>query len=380
MTAQPLPTRRFLRKTTLSTNEYNTNFQMIDRDILEIISSSEADKVTPLMSKIYLRLLQTPKGCLEGQGVLRFEGEIKEGKRLKAWDQLCKHLCVSSETANKALAWLHEQSIIGYSAFKNGVGIRIFLNRAVSSIGVRTSSGGKNFLPFSPASESKRPASESETTFIDSSGDQDSLESDLIPRAPENGADTKTVDRTSPGNPPVPPDSQRLSAAPEGRETAAAGRAGTDMIPVDEIVRRLHNVLEPSLDTAAVRAARREHELTREWLNRQGIPKAVRVAQREAYNVLRSHGLVNPSARRATTGTEVGRSSNTSAPPEVQACTPEEITELAESCVALLEAQGRPVEVTLAEVEHYSTLEFVKPDSASLTKSHPLLIISHPLR
>lgn len=350
MTAQPLPTRRFLRKTTLSTNEYNTNFQMIDRDILEVISSSVADKVTPLMSKIYLRLLQTPKGCLEGQGVLRFEGEITEGKRLKAWDQLCKHLCVSSETANKALAWMHEQGIIGYSAFKNGVGIRIFLNRAVSSIGVRTSSGGKKILPFSPASESKHPASESETTFNDSSGDQDGLESDSTPRAPENGADTKTVDKTSPDLPPAPPANQRPDTAPEGRETAATGRAGTDVIPVDEIVRRLHGALEPSLDAAAVRAARREHERTRQWLDSQGIPKAVRVAQKEAYNVLRSHGLVDSCARRAGPGMEVGRPSVACAPPEARTRTPAEITELAESCVALLEVQGKPVEATLAEV------------------------------
>ena len=150
MLAQPQPIRRFTRRTALGDNEYDTNFLKLDRDIMAAVSSPEADAVTPLMSKIYLRLLQTPDVCREGERVLRFTGETREGKWVKAWDQLCRHLKVSSETANKALTWMHDEGIIGYSAFKNGVGIRIFLNRAVSSIATRPGSGGKKILAFSP--------------------------------------------------------------------------------------------------------------------------------------------------------------------------------------------------------------------------------------
>jgi DNA-binding transcriptional regulator YhcF (GntR family) len=95
------------------------------------------------MSKIYLQLLQTPDECCESERILRFQGKTQEGKWIKAWDLLCQHLRVSSETANKALRWMHEQGIIGDSAFKSGIGTRIFLNRAASSIGVRQAQGGK---------------------------------------------------------------------------------------------------------------------------------------------------------------------------------------------------------------------------------------------
>lgn len=145
MIAQPQQTPKFIRKTTLRESEYDTNFQKLDRDVIAAVSSPDADAVTPLMSKIYLRLLQTPTECRESECVLRFTGETWEGKWMKAWDQLCRHLRVSSETANKALSWMHDEGIIGYSAFKNGVGIRIFLNRAVNSIAVRQSPGAKNF-------------------------------------------------------------------------------------------------------------------------------------------------------------------------------------------------------------------------------------------
>ena len=137
MTAQAISTPRFLRKTSLQPNERNTNFVMLDNDVAEVISSPEADRVTPLMCKIYVRLRTAPTHLWERDGVLRFEGEEREGKWIKAWDQLCKHLRVSSETANKALQWMHEQGVIGYTAFKNKVGIRIFLNRASSSISSR---------------------------------------------------------------------------------------------------------------------------------------------------------------------------------------------------------------------------------------------------
>ena len=131
------------------------------------------------------------------------------------------------------------------------------------------------------------------------------------------------------------------------REVESARVAGT--VPMDEIVRRLREELEPCVRAAAAQAAAREHERTREWLERSGIPKATRVAQHEAYNVLRSHGLISTSAGRARAGLEAGRAGDAGAT-AAKPLTPEEVAETAETCVALLEAQGRSIEVTLSEI------------------------------
>ena len=321
MSMPALSAPRFVRRTSLGPNEYRKNFRQIDREVIEAVTSPEADAVTPLMGKIYLRLVNAPPSCWERDGVLRFEYELREAGRVKAWSVLCEVLGVASATANKALRWMHEQGIIGYFAGKNGVGIRIFLNRAASSV-------GKKILQFPPASSGARPASPDETAFNDSYAVSENLESDLNSRAPKNGADTNGGVKT-----------------PSEIEPAEV----TGAVPVEEIVRRLRNELEPCVRTAAAQAAAREHERTREWLERSGIPKATRVAQHEAYNVLRSHGLINSSAGRARAGLEVGRADDTRAT-AAGPLTPEEITETAETCVALLEAQGKAIDVTLSEI------------------------------
>ena len=77
-------------------------------------------------------------------------------------------------------------------------------------------------------------------------------------------------------------------------------------IVTEEIVSRLKRELGPSLDSAAKRAAAQEHERTRVWLESRGLPKAARVAQREAYNVLRQHGLIGRS--RGNAAGDAGRS------------------------------------------------------------------------
>src|SRR3712207_8744426 len=48
-----------------------------------------------------------------------------------------------------------------------------------------------------------------------------------------------------------------------------------------------------------------------EWLENRGLPKAARVAQREAYNVLKNHGVISAVAERARADLEVGRNSFT---------------------------------------------------------------------
>src|SRR5947209_14599372 len=105
MSLQPLPSQRFIRRTQLAPNEYRKNFQQIDREILSAVTSAEADQVTPLMSKIYLRLVNAPERYWEREGVLRIEAEAREEKLVKSWSVLCELVGVASATARKALRW-----------------------------------------------------------------------------------------------------------------------------------------------------------------------------------------------------------------------------------------------------------------------------------
>ena len=89
MTLQALPAPRFVRRTRLGPNEYRKNFHQIDCEILAAISSPEADRVTPLMSKIYLRLVNAPVRFWEREAVLRIEAEERGEELVTAWVVLC---------------------------------------------------------------------------------------------------------------------------------------------------------------------------------------------------------------------------------------------------------------------------------------------------
>ena len=350
-TAQPL---KFVRRTGLRDGEYNTNFRMLDRDSINVVTSKEADRVTPLMGKIYLRLVNAPDCYKERDRVLCFSGEVKDEGRVKAWDQLCQLLGVASATANKALAWMHEQGVIGYYAGKNGVGIRIFLNRAASSIARREGAGeprasvaGKKILQFAPASSHESRASQNEAAFKDNFVDREVSENLFNSRAQKTGAaDKKMVDKKDPESHPAV--ENVASAEQERRELAATGLSTNPTFSIDEIVRRIRNEIEPAVESAAHRAAHREHERTREWLESKGLPKAARVAQREAYNVLRQNGVISSKGERVRADLEVGR--NDYAPAEAMPLSADEIQTYAEMCVAMLETHGQAVDVTLAEL------------------------------
>jgi hypothetical protein len=345
MSLQPLEGPRFIRKTQLGPNEYRKNFQQIDREVLAAVTSAEADQITPLMSKIYLRLVNAPERFWEREGVLRIEAEVREEKLMKAWAVLCELLGVASATASKALRWMHEQGIIGYFAGKNGVGIRIFLNRAASSIGNRA---GKKILEFSTASSRKSPASPDEPAFKDNFVVPEGSDTDFISRAPKDGAaDEKRFDKTFPEPQTRPAADDGAFAEPGGREGEVFENRPDALLSVSEIVRQLKSELEPTLQQAARQAARAEHERTREWLENRGLPKAARVAQREAYNVLRNHGVISAAGERARADLEVGRNNYRA---EAKPLTDGEVRELAEMCLAMLETHGQSIDTTLAEI------------------------------
>lgn len=354
MAAQPNFSDRFVRRTQLSANEYHKNFLKLDEGIIAAVTSAEADRVTPLMSKIYLRLANAPTRFWEREGVLRFEAESREGNHVKAWAVLCEVLGVASATASKALTWLHEQGIIGYFAGKNGVGVRVFLNRASASIGVRATAPGQKILHFAPASSHKSRASLNEPAFNDSFAVLENSDSDKNPRAPKNGADMKPVGKKGldPTHHLSPQSSTPVHG--EGREVDTTSQhAGA--ASVDEIVERLRRELEPCVKAAATQAAAqtatREIARTREWFETKALPKAVRVAQHETYDLLRKHGTIDERARRARADLEVGRSAGDPyTPPVAHRLSPAEVRETAETCVALLETQGKSIDVTLSEL------------------------------
>jgi hypothetical protein len=343
MSIQPLPSQRFIRKTQLAPNEYRKNFQQIDRETLSAVTSAEADHVTPLMSKIYLRLVNAPESYWEREGVLRIEAELREKKLVKAWAVLCDLVGVASATASKAIRWMHEQGIIGYFSGKNGVGLRIFLNRAASSIGVRQAQGSKKILAFPPASSEVGHGSANEPAFNDSFAVREVSDSDINPRAPKNGADNERLDKTS-----SDPAASALANPSLYVKPTVASSNTPDVFSLDEVVARLKAELEPAMHTAARQAASREHERTREWLENRGLPKAARVAQHEAYNVLRKYGVISESGRNSSAHAEVGRSDYT--PPEPHKLSPDEITDMAGVCVAILETKGQSIELTLSEM------------------------------
>lgn len=332
---------KFLRKTTLRGTEANTNFKMLDDDVAEAITSAEADEVTPLMSKVYTRLLLTPAEMREGLRVLRFAGEERGGKWVTAWEQLRGHLRVSSETARKALLWMHGQGIIGYYSGKNGVGIRIFLNRAANSVAPKREARAEKILTFARTSNCRPRTSPGETPFNDSFAVSEVLDSDLNPLAPKNGADDAHFSNTPSGqHARFAPSTQ----TPEPTDDGFATRAGRHSeIPSEQVVQRLRREIEPMLKQIARRAAADEHERTRAWLERSGLPKAARVAQRETYDTLRRNGVIGEACRKTTA--EVGRHSYV--PTEPRPLSESEVSELAEACAALFEAKGQPVEVTL---------------------------------
>jgi hypothetical protein len=383
MTARHLETPRFIRKTQLAQGEYRKNFHQIDDEIIKSITSPEADQVTPLMSKVYLRLVRAPTKFWEREGVLRFEAECREGKQVKAWTVLCELMGVASATANKALSWMHEQGIIGYFSGKNGVGIRIFLNRAASSIGTKATSGGRKILDFSPASSGERAASQNEPAFKDSFAVLEVSDTDINPHAPKNGADTKTVDKKVLEPIPPPDTKSRTCIEPEGRELEAT-KQHSGSVSVNEIVERLKNELEPCVKAAAMQAAtqtaEREMARTREWFETKALPKAVRVAQHETYDLLRKHGSVDERKQRARADLEVGRAAADSyTPPVAHKPTLEEIRETAETCMAFLETQGKSIGETLFDLSTQGG-GWLLPEDAPRVREAVLVLLSEQMK
>src|SRR5262249_7979078 len=147
----------------------------------------------------------------------------------------------------------------------------------------------KKILPYFPASPGGARASSNEAGFNVSFPEED-LDLDDNSRPPNGGAD-----QTAPNQSTVK-HRQSLSRAVQKNSAPSAptsqGLAGNHDQMASEILELLKLELGSSLQVAATRAAAVEHNKTRQWLETAGLPKVARVAQREAYNILRKHGLL----------------------------------------------------------------------------------------
>jgi hypothetical protein len=341
--------QRFVRRTSLNPNEYRTNFRQIDCDVIAVLVSDEASKVTPHMSKIYLALVTAPSDYWEREGVLRLSGREREGGWQTAWEQLVERVGVASATARKALAWMSKQEIIGYFAGRNGVGIRIFINRAASSIGRKPDQGQKN-LRLVPTSTDAPLTSTDEVSFKESFAILENSDTDLIPPAPKSGAAETTA--SSELSDPNSASLENRAAPPRSTAFDVPEKHSANAVNSATVIERIVREVIPEVKAAAAR----EQERTREWFINHALPKAIRVAQRSAYDVLRAHGVINESRSRSNSGSgrnrpddrQVGKHIPTEITPHL--LSDEEINELAESCVALLVTQGQTIDRSLSEM------------------------------
>jgi hypothetical protein len=99
--------------------------------------------------------------------------------------------------------------------------------------------------------------------FNDSFADSEVSDTDINSRAPKNGADNEQVNKTLPEPAPTP-----SNVPPSNVEYNAASARPPDVISLEDIVTRLRAELEPAMHMAARQAAAREHERTREWLEK----------------------------------------------------------------------------------------------------------------
>lgn len=270
---------RFVQRTDLTANERNINFRMLDNDVIETITSPEAFSVSGYIAAIYLKLKNAPPIHLEKNGVLYFRGDGEEGGGHTPWQQLCKYLGVSSATARKSLEWLREQKVIGYWASRCGYGIRIFLNRAVSSLRSTCGTG----MPEVVTSTCPPPTSFSKAPFKDNlrinSRDFISLvdTSEQTEKSPET---TNAVVTLSSTNSPAQRSESSISHIVNETISARLAHSLPNLLDLtsSEVERRLTPVF------ASMCAS--EFTNIKVWLDDKGLPKLARVAQRETFKIL----------------------------------------------------------------------------------------------
>jgi hypothetical protein len=99
----------------------------VRQGIEELITSEEADHVTPLMTKIYFRLLVAPSEWRESGDTLLVRESTLGEVSTTAWAILVNWLRVSPEEAHKALQWMNDKKVIHYQPDQSRREIKIYL-------------------------------------------------------------------------------------------------------------------------------------------------------------------------------------------------------------------------------------------------------------
>lgn len=304
---------KFVRRTHLTPDEKRINFHQIDADALEVLCSEEADGITPKMAKIYLQLVRAQGDVHNGvvwerDGILRFSAAFREGKWITASRVLALQVGVSPTVAVKALRWMHQQGLIGYYSGRNGVPSRIFLNRAVSSIGLRKEKI-LNF-PHSPTVATASPDSE--------------------PRFKDQRLLETTTDQIT-----DPPSLALRRADP----SVPFSDEQTERQSVDEIVRfkRFAADLEQRLTQSLNSALLKERSRVEQWIDTKLLPKAARVATAETLRVMDRAG------KRQVSSAAVGLNIATQAPEEQSVPSLQTLAQMAESIAFLHRTSIREV-------------------------------------
>ena len=98
---------------------HKSNQIAVDEDLLSLVTSEEAEAITPRMCRIYLVLLKTipddPDNSLPAvqEWLLRFDGEGEDGSCASAWQQLKVVMVgVDEKDLRRALHWMRKHGII----------------------------------------------------------------------------------------------------------------------------------------------------------------------------------------------------------------------------------------------------------------------------
>ena len=89
--------------------------------------------------------------------------------------------------------------------------------------------------------------------------------------------------------------------------------------------------------------------------------------------MLRKYGVISEALRPARSQSEVGQ--NSYEPPATHPLSAEEVADLAQACVALLEAQGQSIEVTLSEMSSEAG-GFLLPEDAARVREKANFLLS----
>lgn len=268
--------KRFIRRTTFQPDEQHINFTKLDNDILDVITSPAACEICPSIARVYLRLLRAPFRYWEREGVLYFNGEDSDLGHHTAWQQLTSITGVGNTTLSKALRFLHDTGVIGYSAKAAGAGIRIFFNHAQASIKKRAQ---KNLrLVTAPVKCSSNPETRATFSGIPSQEVQDINFRTAVRTQFQSVTPTKIESATEPDRSGF---ISTVSIPPTSPSQSCAFPASKTLQP--QVLPELR-IGEPL-------------QVLQNWLNNKAIPKATRIAVKESLDWLKAQGFISKQSK-----------------------------------------------------------------------------------